>query len=498
MRAEGTETIAQTAMPKRGTSARGTLWELELLGRVWGFFTSVRLALVLILAIAAAVFAGTLIDQVPPGVLGNSAAYAQWLERERGRYGFWAGLFDALRLFNVFHSLWFRILIGLLVANVIVCSLNRWQGIWATAFGTRVRMGDAFFQHARFHASFPAAMSTDEAARRAGRALRGARYRVQTQADETSVAILADRNRFSRFGTYFSHLSLVLILAGALVGNVWGFSDPEFTVSEGATRELRPGSGIAIRLDHFTDEYYLAGPPKDYRSEISIIDHGVEVKRGVIRVNSPMTYNGYRIHQAFFGQTAVMEVKDGTGKVIFSQGVAQAWQTRDGSRPVGSFNLPDQDLAVYVIGPRSGENDPLVPAGEMRLEAYRLGSGTLAARDNLLQGTPKDLAGLTFTFARESRFTGLKIVKDPGVNIIWVAGGLMIVGLAMIFYFPHRRLWALCRARPDGTADVHVAMPTQRDQSNAEEFARVRQRMQAALGIPLAQDRGPEGGDDHV
>jgi hypothetical protein len=37
------------------------------------------------------------------------------------------------------------VLIGLLTVNIIVCTLNRWKGIWRTAFPQRMRMTDAFF-----------------------------------------------------------------------------------------------------------------------------------------------------------------------------------------------------------------------------------------------------------------------------------------------------------------------------------------------------------------
>ena len=137
----------------------GKIWEMDLLGKTWHFFTSVRLALFLILFISAAVLAGTLLMQAPPSVVADAAAYDQWLEGARDKYGIWTDLLSATQLFNVFHSFWFRMLIGLLTANIIVCTLNRWKGIWATAFSTRVRMREAFFDHARFnsqvHASMP-------------------------------------------------------------------------------------------------------------------------------------------------------------------------------------------------------------------------------------------------------------------------------------------------------------------------------------------------------
>jgi cytochrome c biogenesis protein len=469
-------------------------WDADVIGKVWHLFTSVRLALVLILLIAAAVLAGTLIDQAPGSVLSDPSAYSAWLERAHGKYGVWTDVFKVLQLFNIFHTLWFRILIGLLTANIIVCSINRWRGIWNMALHTRVRMGDAFFQHARYNASMLAQMDAHTASDRVRRALSRARYRVVTETGEAAVAIYADRNRFSRFGTFLTHLSLVLILAGTVIGGLWGFHDDEFIVAEGSTREVGRGTGLSVQLIEFTDEYDVQGPPKDFRSEIVIYKDGAEVKRGIVRVNSPMGYGGVRFFQGFFGQTAVMDVKDESGKVLFHDSVPLAWSTRDGARPIGSFMLPEQNLAVYVIGPRSGESDTLIPAGEMRVEMYTQSSGTLATTENLTQGQTKQVAGLNVTFIRESRFTGLQVAKDPGVKLIWIAAALMVLGLIVMFYLPSKRLWGICRDQPDGTTEVRMATTTERDFSQSKDFANLQERVRLALGIrePQATSEGEE------
>jgi cytochrome c biogenesis protein ResB len=152
---------------------------------------------------------------------------------------------------------------------------------------------------------------------------------------------------------------------------------------------------------------------------------------------------------------------------------------------------------VWVIGPRSGENDPLVPAGEMRIEVYERSSGALRTATNLSQGTVKDVSGLAFTFVREGRFTGLSVVRDPGVNIIWVASALMIIGLVMLFYMPHRRLWTSCNEMADGRTEVRLAMTGQRDSQTAAEFDRVRQHVGKELRVRHA-DAGPEQGGQDV
>lgn len=474
-----------------------TYWETRVLNRAWHFFTSIRLALVLILLITAAALAGTLLDQASPSVISEPATYAQWLARAEARYGvFPTKVFDFFDLFNVFHTLWFRLLIGLLTVNIIVCSLNRWKGIWRTAFPTRIRMTDAFFQHARFNARYVMDEPAEAASATVKKGLKRARYRVSTEAEAGSVALYADRNRFSRFGTFISHLSLVLLLAGTVVGSIWGISDSQFIVPEGMTRDVGLGTDLSVRLEHFTDEYWVEGPPKDFRSDLVILKNGEEVKSGTIRVNSPLSYDGVRFFQSFFGQTAVMIVKTKDGTSLYDGPVPLAWLTREGNRPVGNFTLGSENLEVWVMGPRSGENDPLVPAGEMRIEVYESSSGALRTATNLSQGTEKDVSGLNYTFVRETRFTGLSVAKDPGVKIVWVASALMIMGMAMLFYMPHRRLWASCKEMPDGKTEVRLAMTGQRDSQIRAEFERVRRRVGKELRGRHADEDTGQGGND--
>jgi cytochrome c biogenesis protein len=480
--------------PGSSSSARRHLRDIPFAGRMWHLLASMKLALTLILGIAVLTLAGTLLDQVPEGVLEDRFAYDKWLAQAQGRYGMWAGPFERLGLFNVFHSLAFRALMGALAVSIVVCTMSRWRGIWNTAFHTPVRVPEAFFGHARYQAQLETSLPVADAAARVRKALRSSRYRVSEDVDATTVALFGDRNRWSRFGTFLSHLALVLILIGAIASGIWGFKDPEFIVAEGSTRDLGLGTNISVRLDHFADEYYINGPPKDYRSDVVLLDNGREVKQGTIRVNSPMRYHGIAFHQSFYGQAAVMKVEDATGKLLFEDNVPLSAQTGDGLRPVGDFDVPTYNLTAFVIGPASGAEDSAIPAGEVRVELFSGGS-SVGSPANLTQSAPAKIAGLTFTFERESRFSGLKVVKDPGVNIIWVACALMMAGMVSLFYLPPRRLWALCVRRPDGTTEVRMAMPAQRDFAMNSEFERMSDKVKNALGDAPSDPR--EGGN-HV
>jgi len=469
-------------------------WLSNPTGQLWHTLTSVRLALILILLIALATLAGTLLDQVPPSVAGDAVAYNRWLEGPRARYGVFTDTMAHLQLFRVFSSIWFRGLIALLVANIVVCTVNRWSSIRAQVFAPRVRMNPAYFERARVGAAF----SVDMTAAAAGEAVRGglrsAGYRALTD-DGESVALYADRFRLSRLGTFLTHLGLVLILVGALMGRLWGWHDDGFIVPQDATKEVPLAKNISVKLEQFQEEWYVEGPPKDFSSELVIYDNGQEVKRGTTRVNSPLSYKGISFNQAFFGQVAVLEVKDAAGNVIINEGVPLAWTSSEGRRPVGFLEVPGQDFKAYVVGPEPGSYDTAVPLGTVRLELYDKQSNRLLKIENLARNQDVQAEGLTFRFLRESQFTGLKVVKDPGVNIVWIASGLMVVGLVMVFWFPHRRFWALCSPRPGGGADVRLAAASQRDMGMEKDFEQVTAKVRRALTRRQQDERG---GNHHV
>jgi len=287
----------------------------------------------------------------------------------------------------------------------------------------------------------------------------------------------------------------VLLLVGALMGRLWGWKDDQFIVPQDATRALALAPDISVKLEQFQEEWYVEGPPKDFSSEIVIYDQGKEVKRGTTRVNSPVSYDGITFNQAFFGQVAVVEVRDAAGNVLVSDGVPLAWTASQGNRPVGFLEIPGQQVTAYVVGPEPGSYDTAVPLGTVRLELYDKPSGRLLNIENLARNQDVQVEGLTFRFLRESQFTGLKVVKDPGVNVVWVASGLMVLGLVMVFWFPHRRLWALCSPRPDGSTDVRLAAASGRDLGLEKDFEQVAAKVRRALA---RHQQDGKGGTAHV
>lgn len=96
---------AQTNQPERKDS-----------NKLWDFFCSVKLAVVIILVMVVACILGTVVVQ------------EKTMDEYTARYGYGlAAFFKITQLNNVFYSYWFSFLLILLCANLICCTIKRWR-----------------------------------------------------------------------------------------------------------------------------------------------------------------------------------------------------------------------------------------------------------------------------------------------------------------------------------------------------------------------------------
>jgi cytochrome c biogenesis protein ResB len=61
---------------------------------------------------------------------------------------------------------------------------------------------------------------------------------------------------------------------------------------------------------------------------------------------------------------------------------------------------------------------------------------------NLEPGQAASVGDYEYTFLGQREFAGINVKRDQSDNLIWVATGLLLVGLMITFYVPRRRLWA--------------------------------------------------------
>lgn len=465
---------------------------------LWSLLTSIRLALVLILLLAAASLAGTLLVQAPSYVVQNPTIYPQWLETVRPKYGPVTNILSMLGLFNVFSSPLFAALVGVLSLNIIICTLDRWPRLWRTFTHTTIEVSEGYFDQAKLSADLRATGASVEAtAGQVEKTLRGHGYRVRSSQGEGGVTLYADRFAWSRFGTFLNHAGLVLVLVGAVVGGILGFRNNSFVIPEGSTQPVGYGTNLSLYLDSFAEESYPDGRPKDYWSEVILFDGDREVARKTIRVNDPLSYkldtlgfNEIRFHQSFFGIATDLEIDDESGKPLFDGSVPLAYSSDNfGGRPLGELDLYHQGYTVQVVGRIAGQVDPIVEPGEAMVLVYNSSTGKVLDMAKIGLREPKKVGGLNITFKRERQFTGLQVVSDPGNRIVWLASTLMVLGIISVFYFPPRRLRVRC-ANEGNAVRIRMAGSAERFVSYEEEFRRLTNAVQSKLGAKTATPVG--------
>ncbi|HUG60997.1 MAG TPA: cytochrome c biogenesis protein ResB, partial [Methylomirabilota bacterium] len=112
------------------------------------------------------------------------------------------------------------------------------------------------------------------------------------------------------------------------------------------------------------------------------------------------------------------------------------------------------------------------------------------------QGETVDLGGVRVEFVREGRFALLQIARNPGIPIFIAASLLLVGGLAITFYFPHRRVRGIVAAAENGSV-AHLAPLAKRDWSGQRDFTRlleeVASRLHLAPEVTTPAHRGPDG-----
>ena len=478
-----TPALEKAAAREQDEQGGGLLSPNEILERVWHLFISMKFGLFLILLLAIMALVGALVAQAPAGMRSDPQAYAAWLDGVRPKYGGWTALLDTIGAFGVFSSLWFKGVVVLLVTSIVACSVNRAPRLWKQTVHPRTSMGAAFYEHAPYHGEAEVPAESAAAVAEVTRELKARHYRTIVSEDAGVVSVYADRFRWAPFGTVIAHLSIVVVLAGVVIGSQFGYRDEGFAVPVGSTVPVANGSGISVEAISFSDSYDVnTGAPSDYASDVAIWKDGQRVAQQTIRVNEPLRYGDLTFYQSFFGPAAVLKVATPDGKVVHDAGVALAFSSNSDSRRVGQLVLPDQGLTVLVVGAASGVDDPDIRPGQMQVEVYNTADTSAPIGMQVVdQGKPVRIGGLDYTFERERQYTGLIVASDPGTIFVWLGCLLLVGGMFLVFFFPNRRIWArIARGTTDTT--IQVGAIARHDASFEADFKKLISDAQHALG----------------
>lgn len=449
------------------------------------FFSSVRLAIVLLAAIAAASVLGTVIpQQEAAGDL--SARLSPSL----------LAVFRALQLFDVYHSAWFILLLLFLAANLIVCSLRRFPVAWRQIRGDFAPGRPDLFKELPPERTATSPRSPAETQDRLEVILRRHCGQVRRAEHAGGGTFLAgQKGGISRLGVYGVHLGILLMLAGGIAGAVFGVKGVvEIAEGESSNHLQLPGGvhqtlDFAVRCDRFTVEYYEGGAPKLFRSDLTFLKDGKVLKQAALLVNHPVSVGGLRFYQASYGV-----LPGGRYSLTWTRGGKPA-----GGRDVAAgdrFALPGDTAQVEVL---RVEGDLMQMGPAVKLSVVSAGrerqfwvfaniERIKEANPGLLSQVPMMNPGLYAPYlfsiekAGDRHFTVLQAVRDPGAPLVAAGGGFLIAGLLIAFFLSHRRFWIRVEPRPGGSG-IALAGTCNRDAVGLErELAAIMKDIRATEG----------------
>lgn len=473
---------------------------VELARWAWRQLTSMRTALVLLFLLTLAALPGSLVPQ-----RGVDPLRVQEFAQENPTLARW---YERLSLFDVYSSPWFAATYLLLFVSLIGCVLPRSRAHW-TAVRARPPAAPRNLDRLPAHESWTTDAAPADVLAGARTALRGARFRVE----DGDASVAAERGHWRETGNLVFHLALLLLLVAVALGNLFGFRGSVLVV-EGrafsntvtAYDEFSSGVGFdegsltpfTLGLDDLAVRYQPSGDqrgaPRDFRADVTYsASPEAPDRRGLLRVNHPLTIDGTKVFLLGNGYAPVFTVRDSTGAVVFSGPVP--FLPRDGNMAsTGVVKVPSAQpeqlgfeglfLPTAVLDPQQGPvsayPDTTLPrtvltafTGDLGVDdgtpqsVYSLdrsgltqvtGENDQPIAQSLAPGATMDLPdGASITFDGVRRWASLQVARNPGTGPALAASVLALGGLMLSLFVRRRRVWVRAVATVEGRTLVEVA-----------------------------------------
>lgn len=395
--------------------------------KVWDIFCSMKTGLVLLGIIALVSGIGTLIPQQSLNSEGAMQVAEIWRK---------------LGFTSIYTSPLFQFLLGLLCINLIVCSVQRFGAIYSLTFSPEPP-----------HAStdIPQRIKTEVSSINGGdlrkkteEVLSKKGFRITQVENEDKWGFTAQKRRLGNWGSFITHISFVILIVGALIGSLFGFKG-YMMAGEGSVipiKEIEISKGqikqnFMVKINSVEDRILPNGERDNWYTDLSIIESGQEVVRKSISVNHPLTYNGVTFYQSNYAPGALFTVEMGGQKypVTLQNG--------------GYYNAPGTNLFLVLAAMKNDPKEPVILYQVFDEKSQvMMGQLTPGQTENI-----QDVYNLTFD--RPTAYTGLQVKADPGVWIVWLGSGLLMVGLILSFYWRPIRISGMLE---QNKAQVHPTL----------------------------------------
>ncbi len=452
-------------MRYEGSARRSQTYNKTIIDKIWTFFSSVKVGVWLIIITLLASILGTIFPQkmyinLPPEV---------YYEQEYGQLG---KIYYQLGFDDLYSSWWYLLLISMIGISLVICSLDRVVPLYKALKVQRVTRHEGFLKRQRLFAITIDVHDDDMTIIKEH--LKKKRYHVR----EEDGDILAEKGRFSRWGPYVNHVGLIIFLFGGMLRFIPGvYVNENLWVKEGETALIPETNGqYYLKNNQFILENYdkskdktfekainRAGQVvKNYQSNVVLykqIDEKIpgekpklkKIEDYKVRVNLPLTYDGYSIYQASYRSelqamsfslknkntnesTGDMKIDLRDPKSTYDLGNGYSvkilnyfpdFEFDKNGEPGTKSRVPNNPAFVFLM------ISPEKPEGEKSFVAIR----------QTIEPSGDNTYKMAFNGIDTKNVSGFVVRKDSSLWAIILGGIIFMIGVVQGAYWNHRRIW---------------------------------------------------------
>lgn len=435
-----------------------------------GALVSGRNAVVVIAILTVASAAGWFFSEIiPRDVSFNEETYrAEW-----GDVRF--NIVDSLRLYDPFHSFWYRSVLALFAITLSLCVLTGWKGYllrsfrvrppsnvkrpgkgtgfveltWGEAMRARLDRGDIL---GKFEKEYARDIEVDPE-RVAGlyHEIKGylskKGFRTESESVDGVVRFTSVSGRWHYPANLLFHIGILVITIGGMIGSFGGSTEMMYA-RNGEVLRLG-GRGESIRIERFRIEESEAGEVSQYVTDLVFLDsEGDSVGFEKVKVNHPVSYSGLDIYQssyyiredelAWARLTCIYGDDETSETLVLEPGRPADLRGRDWTVTIIDFK---PDFRMGPKGAYNASNRMLNPALKLEIRgSFGKRNGWIFLRHPSFRSRLGLPVEFNIDYLEPAYYTGLQVSSSPGAATIITGIFLAALGLAFMYTVTYRLL----------------------------------------------------------
>jgi hypothetical protein len=413
----------------------------EPLSALWRVLAAPQSFMILLGLVALALVVGSLIPQIPPEA---SELPQAWLAAQPGLLGQGSGLLGALGLYDLYHALWFRLLLAIAGIVLFVRTVDSFEFAWrAMVRRPWPASALAFWSDQPPQVSLTSSLSVQETRAQLSELLLRQGYWLADVGEREGAGMVAGRRGSGLWARPLGYGALLLALLGLTIAGTWGWQGEQWQPVPDESRAVGHDTPYVVRLDDFDMRFGDDQRLEEYSSQVTWLEGDSEIKQDRVEVGRPVMHRGITVRQIGYMPVVRMRAWDeddqplplDTGADALSvTGEAEIRFSSPQGQPL--VLVSDRDLILALTF------EPMCDAGRPALNVDRIQSGgtgreALAA---FFDSGSLEVDGLRLEL--DLNFVPiLRVDRKPGMGLVALGMALVVTALLLAWIVAPSLVW---------------------------------------------------------